>query len=96
MFHCHQGDGDVCSGWLGHRDPIDLLAVRIGLMDGRLDSSCAEYSTTVPLFASGAEAAAHGMRDMRAPAPAAVDAIRKIVHVRSADGREPVRTEEES
>lgn len=85
-FHCHQGDNEICSGWLGHRDPADLLAVRIGIIDGRLDPSCAEYSTTVPLFASGAEAAAHGMRDIEQPTAAAARAIEKITRVRAAKG----------
>lgn len=60
VFSCHQQDGSVCAGWLGHRDPLDLLAVRIGIADGRLDPSCAEYSTTVPLWPTGADAARHG------------------------------------
>lgn len=81
VFSCHQQDGSVCAGWLGHRDPLDLLAVRIGLADGRLDPSCAEYSTEVPLFASGAEAAAHGVAEILEPGPRAQDTIRKILRV---------------
>jgi hypothetical protein len=79
MFGCHQGDGSVCSGWLGHRNPDDLLAVRLGIIRGTVDVSCAEYTTDVPLFASGAEAAAHGMRDIEAPGPDAEAVIRKVV-----------------
>lgn len=86
-FHCHQGadargNHSVCSGWLGHRDPLDMLAVRLGLMDGRLDPSCAEYTTDVPLFGSGAEAAEHGLRDIDSPGEDARAAIAKLVRKR--------------
>lgn len=86
VFQCHQGAGDVCSGWLGHRDPADLLAVRIGILNETVDPSCAEYTTDVPLFASGAEAAAHGRRDIDAPDEAAQAAIDKITAVREIAG----------
>jgi hypothetical protein len=80
-FFCHQKDGSACSGWLGHRDPHDLLAVRLGVMRGILDVSCLDYQTDVPLFASGAEAAAHGMKDHETPGPAARATIRKVSKV---------------
>lgn len=78
-FYCHQQDGSVCAGWLGHRDAYDLLAVRLGVATGHLDQSCLDYQTHVPLFASGAEAAAHGMKDIRHPGKAAEETIRKII-----------------
>lgn len=78
IFMCHQGCGDVCSGWLGHRDPSELLAVRLGLMGEHLDPSCLDYSTTVDLFGSGAEAAEHGMKDIGAPRDAAMAVMGKI------------------
>lgn len=81
-FFCHQGDGHVCSGWLGHRDPADLLAVRFGITSGKLDPSVAEYTTTVPLFESGAEAAEHGMRDVNNPSAKAQKTIDKITKKR--------------
>lgn len=83
VFMCHQGAGDVCAGWLGHTDPAELLAVRIGIISGSLDESCATYETDVPLFASGAEAAAHGRAAIKNPDDRAVQAIRKIVQVRA-------------
>lgn len=86
VFLCHQGAGDVCSGWLGHRDPADLLAVRIGIVTGAVDTSCAEYTTDVPLFASGAEAADHGIRDLKSPDARASEAITKIVRTRQIAG----------
>jgi len=81
-FGCHQGDGSICSGWLGHRDPLDLLAVRLGISNGRLDESCAEYTTTVPLFESGAEASEHGKREIENPSEKAASTIGKIVRKR--------------
>jgi hypothetical protein len=77
-FYCHQQDGSVCAGWLGHRDPYDLLAVRLGVRSGLLDESCFDYTTDVPLFASGAEAAAHGLRDIEHPSKKAEETMRKI------------------
>lgn len=83
VFMCHQGCGSVCSGWLGHRPPEDLLAVRLGLMREELDPACLDYSTEVPLFPSGAEAARHGMKDIQAPRPDAVKVVGKIVRKRT-------------
>lgn len=83
-FFCHQADGCLCSGWLGHTDPYHLLAVRIGVSTGRLDPSCAEYSTTVPLFGSGQEAAEHGVADIADPSPSAQLIIDKIQRRRDA------------
>lgn len=91
VFQCHQGAGDVCSGWLGHRDPADLLAVRLGVLTGALDPSCAEYTTDVPLFESGAAAAEHGCRDVEDPDDRAQRTIGKIMRVRAAAGT-PVRS----
>ncbi len=78
-FRCHGSPDCLCAGWAGHRDPADLLAVRIGVADGSLDPSVVDYTTDVALFASGAEAAEHGMRDLDAPGPEAQDAIAKLV-----------------
>jgi hypothetical protein len=88
-FGCHQGDGSICSGWLGYHDPLDMLAVRLGLMRGILDESCATYQTTVPLFTSGAEAAAHGMKDIDAPSTAAEKTIQKLTIKKSTERNRP-------
>jgi hypothetical protein len=85
-FYCHQDDGSLCAGWVGHRDPFELLAVRVGIVTGQVDSTVLDYETDVPLFASGAEAAAHGCAEIRQPPPAAVDAVRKIATVRERTG----------
>lgn len=81
-FGCHQGDGKVCAGWLAFGEPYDLLAVRIGIAFGTMDPSCGEYTTDVPLFSSGAEAAAHGMRDIEHPSAEAVKVGEKIIRKR--------------
>lgn len=81
-FYCHTGPEDICAGWAGHRDPADLLAVRLGIMDGNLHPSVAEYSTDVPLFRSGAEAAEHGLSGVDAPQADASAAIAKILRRR--------------
>lgn len=81
LFMCHQQDGCLCSGWLGHRDPNELLAIRIALVQGRVDGDALEYTTDVPLFASGAHAREHGLRDIAAPGERAQETIEKIEHL---------------
>lgn len=84
---CHlDGEKHVCAGWLGHAEPSELLAVRIGIIRGDLHPACAEYETDVPLFESGAAAAAHGTRDIYAPSEAAVSTIEKVTRARAAAG----------
>lgn len=85
-FSCHQGDGQLCSGWLGHRDPTELIAVRLGVSSGNLDPSVIDYTTDVPLFASGEEAAEHGRREIDAPSPKAQRTIEKVTKVRAIRG----------
>lgn len=82
-FFCHQEvGGHVCSGWLAHRDPTDLLAVRLGISDDRLDPSCADYTTEVPLWSDGEQARTHGVRDIEAPSADAQQAIDKLLRTR--------------
>ena len=82
-FMCHQGNNELCAGWLGHADPLDLLAVRMGLIAGDIDPSCANYSTDVELFDSGPEAQRHGCRDIGNPNDEARAAIKKITAMRA-------------
>ncbi|QXO14360.1 hypothetical protein SEA_CHASER_133 [Mycobacterium phage Chaser] len=92
MFLCHQHDRDsehsrLCSGWVGCHGGSELLAIRIAaafgkLSDAELDATL-DYTTTVPLFSSGAEAAEHGMRDIDAPDEDAERAIAKIAKRRA-------------
>jgi hypothetical protein len=90
LFFCHQADGNLCAGWAGCHDMRATLAARVSA--GDLDPSVFAYESPVPLFGSGTEAAAHGMRDAEKPGPEALAMIRKIVRVRALRGR-PVVTE---
>jgi hypothetical protein len=74
LFFCHQQDGNLCAGWLGCHDPAELLALRLH----RVTPETFAYRSPIPLFASGAEAAAHGMAGIEAPPEAARRAIAKI------------------
>lgn len=69
LFLCHQQNNALCSGWLGCHGPTDLLAMR--LHHEKVEEACFDYETDVPLFASGKEAAEHGLRDIEAPSEAA-------------------------
>ena len=64
-FGCHQRDGNLCAGWLAAHGAQNLLSLR--LHAGRVPPEMWDYTTDVPVFASGAEARAHGMRDMQQP-----------------------------
>jgi hypothetical protein len=78
-FRCHSAPALLCAGWVGHRDPADLLAVRLGLARGDLDPAVLDYRTDVPLFPSGAQATAHGLRDIDTPGPATTAAVGKLL-----------------
>lgn len=79
MFGCHQGDDSLCSGWAGTHDMDTNMSIRIGLLDGRLSSEdfrkTVDYESPVPLFASGMEAAVHGLKEIANPGERA-DAMR--------------------
>ena len=66
-FACHQRDGNLCAGWLACHDTHHLLALRVA----HAGPEILNYSTTVPVFSSGAEARAHGMKDIEQPQAAA-------------------------
>ena len=63
------------------------MALRIALSDRSITPETYEatidYVSPIPLFSSGAEAAAHGMSEILDPGPDAVHAIRKIERTRS-------------
>jgi Family of unknown function (DUF6283) len=90
-FGCHQADGSLCAGWVGHRErPSDLLAVRLGVLNGSMDPEVYDYRTRVPLFESGAQAALHGKREITDPGERARAAALKVATVRAMRG-DPVR-----
>ncbi|GKT20173.1 hypothetical protein ADUPG1_011681 [Aduncisulcus paluster] len=59
VFMCHQQDGCICGGWLMAHDRDQLLALRIA--SPNLHRSVWSYDPPVEVFASGAEAAEHGI-----------------------------------
>jgi hypothetical protein len=78
LFHCHQQPRHLCAGWVGCHDMHHNLAVRIHAAGLDLGAVIG-YESPVPLFASGAEAAAHGERDIANPGPAARRKIRQLI-----------------
>ena len=88
-FQCHQQDARLCAGWVGCHDMEQSLAFRLLARSGALADEEVEavldYTTDVPLFASGAEAAAHGLRELEAPG---ADARRVIGRLRRKTGRQ--------
>lgn len=92
LFGCHvyeRGDerGRVCGGWAGCHDGNELLSLRVAAVTGEITLETAEavrgYVSPVPLFSSGAEAAAHGMREIHDPGPEARAAMGKIERIRT-------------
>lgn len=86
VFLCHQVNGRVCAGWAGCHDGLQLLALRFTAMHGALTgedfNATIDYVSPVPLFASGAEAADHGMAEIEMPGSRAVAAMTKITRKR--------------
>ena len=73
LFMCHQQDGCLCGGWIAAHGAESLLALRIAAP--HLAPETFDYTPGVPVFGSGAEAAAHGMAQVASPPP---EAIRKM------------------
>lgn len=96
LFGCHQHDrasdqARMCAGWVGCHGADNLLGVRVGLVSGEITPDtywqAAAYVSPVPLFASGGEAADHGLADIESPGRAARRAMAKIM-VRRGDLRD--------
>ncbi|QNO01135.1 hypothetical protein [Mycobacterium phage CELFI] len=92
LFQCHQNERNdpharLCAGWVGTHGPDNLLSLRLASAFGSMSpdelDATYDYTTTVPLFSSGAEAAAHGIEAIDAPDEDAEEAIAKIVKRRS-------------
>jgi uncharacterized protein DUF6283 len=93
IWLCHvTGTADeahrVCAGWAGWHDGDHLLAIRVAVITETISPDTAQrvidYTSPTPLFASGAEAADHGERDLVSPSLAALRAMDKIERCRSA------------
>jgi hypothetical protein len=80
LFLCHQADGRLCAGWVGCHDMEEAVSVRLS----PIAPEAYDYRSPVPLFASGAEACAHGLRDIDNPSPAANAAIARLLAKRRA------------
>lgn len=76
VFLCHQRDGCICGGWLACHDAQELLALRIAT---NIDPSVFDWKTEVPVFASGAEARAHGLKEIETPKVKALKMIDGLV-----------------
>lgn len=80
LFMCHQKSGELCGGWLGCHGPHELLALR--LHADEVDPTVFDYTTSVPLFESGAAAAEHGMSGIEEPDDLAIRTIDRIAEKR--------------
>jgi hypothetical protein len=75
LFYCHQQPHKLCAGWVGCHDMTQALAVRIR----PIAPEAYDYVSPVPLFSSGAEAAAHGLSGINNPDARARAAIKKLM-----------------
>lgn len=87
IFQCHQTErgtpsARVCGGWIAAHGAVNLLAVRIGVSIGELESRIFDYETSVPVFSSGHTAAKHGRADIDNPSPEAMELIRDMIRKR--------------
>lgn len=95
VFLCHQQDGRVCAGWAGCHDMDASLGLRIAAATGALTGdevdAVLDFVSPVPLFARGAEAAAHGLAELEAPGVAAHRAMEKVAQRRTRHQTEETR-----
>lgn len=84
LFLCHQQDGNLCAGWLACHGGGSLLAMR--LHGGTVAPEAWRYATRIPVFESGAQAAAHGIADVPHPGARAKTVIARLVRKRLDDG----------
>jgi hypothetical protein len=82
-FDCHQRDGKLCAGWVATHGPHNLLALRLAT---DIAPEVYEYSSPVPVFRTGDEAAEHGMRDIKRPRVAARKAIERLIRKKEREG----------
>lgn len=81
-FHCHQQRERLCAGWVGCHGMTENLALRIAVLSRKVSDddyeAILDYVSPVPLFASGQEAALHGMKDIVEPSDQAQRAITRL------------------
>lgn len=82
VFLCHQQNGKLCGGWTAVHDMENSFGLRLAFSMGMIQPEDAgaifDYTTEVPLFRSGAEAAAHGMAEIAEPSPKASRTIQRL------------------
>lgn len=82
-FMCHRATGHLCAGWVGCHDMEENLALRLSVARGEISPNLyaliLAYRSPVELFASGAQACAHGLTDIDNPGPAAQALAAKIL-----------------
>lgn len=86
VFMCHDAkDGStMCRGWLDTHDKDESLALRFAVMTGKVEPEIFDLPVSgEPVFASGTEAAQHGMAAISDPPPAAVKVIKKLMKQRA-------------
>lgn len=87
FFMCHQQDGRACAGWVAVHDMDESMAFRLAAARGDVVEedvdAFLDYATDVPLFASGEEAAAHGLELVDCPPDEAARMITKLSRRRS-------------
>ena len=82
VFLCHQQPGRLCAGWVGTHDMQHNAALRLAQrMDPsvKIDPMVYDYVSPVPLYSSGAEAAAAGLAGVENPSPAAKAKIEQLL-----------------
>lgn len=80
VFMCHQQDGHLCGGWLACHGPRNLAAL---ISPHVVAPEAYDYKTAVPVFASGAEARKHGIRDIKNPGARARKMIENLMRKRN-------------
>lgn len=82
VFACHQQDGAICAGWAGCHDMQESLGLRFAAQFNLLDEAEVQavlnYECAVPLWGSGAEAAAHGLVEVEHPGQKARSTITRL------------------
>lgn len=81
-FMCHQQNDHLCSGWVGCHDMQESFGLRLAISAGVIGmddyEAALDYECPVPLFPSGAAAAAHGLAQVANPPDEAKRTIAKI------------------
>ena len=79
---CHQQDGRLCAGWVGVHDMSESFGLRMAMASGAMTPEvgnvCLDYTTDVPLYGSGTEACAAGIREIETPGAGAINTIVKL------------------